>query len=579
MEVLTVVVIAVLAAAIAAVGVAILARRLPLGGLGEPRDDARTGQLEAELTALREANSGLERRLAAEEQKALRVPDLEASLAERGTLTDSLRDAKAAVELDLAKTAEALAQIKEARDRAAAQTEATIGDLRQRLEAAERARAETAERLDALAREKAGQERAAAEKSAHLDATTAALDKTRVELNETATALKSARDDAAALRTREARLQETLDQEKKHSEAKLALLSEARERMSKEFKVLAEEVMKNHGDAFSKQNKEQIDGLLSPLRDKLVEFQQGLQTAHTETAKERATLGEQIRNLTMTSAQMTNETHNLTRALKGKGQTQGAWGEMILSTILERSGLREGEEYVTQESHSSEDGARLRPDVVVNLPGGQRIIVDSKVSLTAFEAYVNAESDANRAVHLKSHLTSLRAHIKALASKEYHALTGDGLDYVIMFVPIEGALAAALQDDPALTGFAAENNVAIATPTTLMIALRTVSNVWQVERRNRNAEAIAKRAGAIYDKFVGFLDDMDKLGAQLGKATENYHGAMNKLSIGKGNIVGQVAQLKDMGAKASKSLPKHLLDGDDDDARALPSPGNGAEAV
>jgi DNA recombination protein RmuC len=348
--------------------------------------------------------------------------------------------------------------------------------------------------------------------------------------------------------------------------------------MSKEFKVLAEEVMKNHGDTFSKQNREQITGLLTPLRDKLTEFQQGLQNAHTESAKERATLAEQIRNLTTESSKMTSETHNLTQALKGKTQTQGAWGEMILATILERSGLREGEEYVTQESHSLEDGARLRPDVVVNLPGGQRIVVDSKVSLTAFEAFVSADNDATRAVQMKSHVNSLRTHIKSLGSKEYHALTGDGLDYVIMFVPIEGALAVALQEEPGLTAFAAENNVAIATPSTLMIALRTVANVWRVERRNRNAETIAKRAGLLYDKFAGFVSDMDGLGDRLRKASESYDAAMGKLSTGRGNLLVQVEQLKEMGAKTSKSLPKPSMDDDDgvDSVPALPEPESAA---
>jgi DNA recombination protein RmuC len=606
MEPIYVVATAFIAAVIASVGIVLLTRRAPPGGFG----DAKISQLEIEVSALREAKASLERRLAVEEQRSLRLPALEEALNDRTNVADSLREAKTSVELELAKATEALSQIKEMRDHgvvlaeaaevrrreaaqrfdvlrdekakldetlaakneAILQAESTIRDLRQRLVATEDSRNEAVVRLDTMKQEKADQEKIAAEKTAYLDEKTNALEKMRIELEHVAAALRAAQKDTDELRTSEARLQETLGQEKKHSEAKLALLNEARERMSQEFKVLAEEVMKNHGDTFSKQNREQIDGLLAPLKEKIVEFQQGLQNAHSESVKERATLGEQIRNLTAESDKMISETANLTRALKGKGQTQGAWGEMILATILERSGLREGEEYITQKSHSSEDGTRLRPDVVINLPGGQRIVVDSKVSLTAFESYVNAESDESRAVHLKAHLTSLRGHIKALSSKEYHTLTDDGLDYVIMFVPIEGALAAALQEDPALTGFAAGNNVAIATPTTLMIALRTVANVWQVERRNRNAEAIAKRAGTLYDKFVGFDGDMRGLGTRLKQATESYEAAMNKLSTGRGNIASQVEQLKDMGAKTSKSLPKQLIDEEEPKPLSAPEP-------
>ncbi|MDE1149397.1 MAG: DNA recombination protein RmuC [Azospirillaceae bacterium] len=371
--------------------------------------------------------------------------------------------------------------------------------------------------------------------------------------------------DLAQLRDEKTRLsqdlsasREALVRELKQADEKLALLIQARETMGREFKVLADEVMTRHGETFAKQNRAQLDGLLAPMRDRMVEFQQGLQLAHTESAKDRAALAQQIRSLTDTSARMTSETHNLTQALKGKAQTQGAWGEMILSTILERSGLREGEEYVTQESRTDAEGGRLRPDVVVNLPGGQRVVVDAKVSLTAFEAHVNAENEIDRMAALARHIVSLRSHIRTLGSKDYTGAVGSNLDYVLMFVPIEGALAVALTEDPGLTAFAAEMNVAIATPTTLMVALRTVANVWQVERRNRNAEAIADRAGKLFDKFVGFLEDMRSLGTQLDRVHKSYGGAMAKLSTGTGNLVRQVEQLKDMGAKTSKAIPADL---------------------
>jgi DNA recombination protein RmuC len=372
------------------------------------------------------------------------------------------------------------------------------------------------------------------------------------------------------LNARHAKLGESLVQERRQAEEKLALLNAARQEMKLEFQALSQEIMKGHSQAFAEQNKEQMNNLLTPLRTRLEEFQKSLHAAHTESNRERITLAEQIKGLTQTSTQMMTETTNLTRALKGETQTQGAWGEMILESILERSGLRAGEEYVTQTSHTI-DGGRVRTDVIVNLPNGQRVVIDSKVSLTAFESYCNCAEDAERALHLKGHLTSLRAHIKILSGKDYHAAAGSNLDYVIMFVPIEGALAAALQHDTALTGYAIESNVQIATPTTLMIALRTIANVWNVERRNRNAEEIAKRAGSLYEKFVGFAGDMQALGGRIDQAKSSYDEAMSKLSSGRGNIVRQVEQLKDMGAKTNKVIPTALLNEADDDLPLLPS--------
>ena len=364
----------------------------------------------------------------------------------------------------------------------------------------------------------------------------------------------------AALKAEIRVLGERLQLERDQAGEKLELLKEAKERLTLEFKVLADSVLKEHGEAFSKQNREQIGTILTPLKESLSTFQQGLAAAHTESTRERATLAEQIRRLTEESSKMTAETGNLTRALKGKSQMQGAWGEMVLKTILERSGLREGEEFVTQQSHSAEDGSRFRPDVIVNLPNGQKIIVDAKVSLTAFQDYVNAEDETERGAHLVRHAQSLRGHIKDLARKEYHQLDGASVDYVIMFVPIEGALAAALLDDPALTAAALDSSVTIATPTTLMIALRTVANVWQVERRNRNADAIADRAGKLYEKFAGFLSDMGQLGDRLTSAQKSYGNAMNKLQSGPGNVVRQIEQLKELGARTSKSLSVASVD-------------------
>jgi DNA recombination protein RmuC len=382
-------------------------------------------------------------------------------------------------------------------------------------------------------------------------------------------ALRLSRAEADAQRSELATLTEKLAREREHAEERIRLLQDARDAMTRDFKLLAEEIFQRHGETFARKSDEQLGLALNPLRQRILEFQQSLQTAHTESEKERARLAEQIKTLNDTSARMSRETHDLAQALRGKSQTQGAWGEMILRTILEKSGLREGEEYVTQQSHTTEDGERLRPDVIVRLPNKQSIVIDAKVSLTAYAAAIAAETEEERALHLKNHVISMRQHVRVLASKEYQKHAAGALDYVVMFVPIEGALAAALSEAPELTEIAVESSVYIATPTTLMIALRTAANVWHVERRNRNAEEISRRAGAIYDKVVGFLDSMDGLGKALGTAQRQYDKATGQLSRGPGNVLRQLEQLKALGAKTGKSLPPGLLDdGDAEDAFA-----------
>ena len=586
----------VVTAILASLLVAFFIRRWITGSIST---DHRLPELEAELLTLREAKIAAERLLAVEQEKSSRIPILEHALSEKESQLDALSEKKAAAEAQLATATEGLARVEAAvldltarlsateqsRDEIRAQLagvrdekghleetlaakseaishmETASEGLRMRLEAAELMHTNLNVRFEVLGREKADLESTVAEKSAFLAEKIEASTKLVEQFDQTRAALASAQRDVGDLRSQLAALQESLDQERRQGGEKLALLTEAKERMTQEFKLLANGVMQLHGENFSKQNKEQIDAILTPLREKLGEFQLGIQTAQTESTKERATLAEQIRHLSESSAKMTTETSNLARALRGEAQTQGAWGEMILASILEKSGLREGEEYVVQQSLAGDEGQKIRPDVMVNLPGGQRIVVDSKLSLVAFDKYVNAEDDAERAGALQRHLTSMRTHIKALSGKEYHAAVGSSIDYVIMFVPIEGALAAALHADANLTSYAVENGVAIATPTTLMIALRTVNNVWQVERRNRNAEAIAERAGRLYDKFVGFLDDMRLVGGRLEQAKASYSGAMGKLSSGSGNILRQVEQLKELGAKTGKSLPPNLLDG------------------
>ncbi|NKC17039.1 MAG: DNA recombination protein RmuC [Gammaproteobacteria bacterium] len=375
------------------------------------------------------------------------------------------------------------------------------------------------------------------------------------------TRLAEAQAELRALHSTNERLRAEAAKEREFSAKRIADLEQSREAMKKEFRVLAQDVMEQQGASFKQQNREQIEGLLNPLRTRIVEFQQGLELSQRQAAQARASLAKQIEMLGARSQAMSQETENLTRALKGQTHVQGAWGELVLTTILEKSGLREGDEFVSQETVADSEGKRLRPDVVVNLPNGHRIVVDAKVSLAAFERWVNAEGDEDtRTKSLRAHLESVRHHISELSGKSYAQAIGAAPDYVIMFVPIEGALAAALNADPQITSFALERNVTIASPTNLMTLLRTVANLWQVERRDRNAQAIAERAGKLYDKFAGFVADLENIGIRMSQAAKAHDQAMSKLTTGSGNLVRQVELLRDLGAKNQKSLSAELVD-------------------
>lgn len=344
----------------------------------------------------------------------------------------------------------------------------------------------------------------------------------------------------AAMRTR-------LDEQARQNEVNLRRFAEARQQMTDEFKAIAGEVLASQSETFTRQNREQVDVLLKPLQEKIGEFHRGL-------IEDRSAMKERIQALVESNLQITTEAQNLTRALKGNSQTQGAWGEMILSTILEQSGLREGDQYFTQQSHMGEDGQRLRTDVEIRMPNGDVLVIDSKVSLNAFDAYVNgAEEDRDHA--LRAHIASVRNHIATLADKTYHRAARSRLDYVIMFVPIESALATAIQHDPKLVEMGMSRGVMLTTPTTLMTVLRTVRNVWDIEKRHQNAEEIAERAGALYDKVAGFLSSMDKLDSHLERARSSFDEARNQLTSGRGNVVRQVEMLRELGAKSSKALP------------------------
>ncbi len=363
-----------------------------------------------------------------------------------------------------------------------------------------------------------------------------------LRLNEQVNANANLKAEAAALRAQ-------MVEKTKHAEESLQRFQNAREQMTSEFKAIAGDVLKSHGETFSKQNREQVDTLLKPLNDKIVEFQNGL-------FKDRAEMKEQIRHLSEDSLRMLTEANNLTRALKGSAQTQGAWGEMILATILEKSGLREGEQFSTQSSYTNTEARQVRTDVEVLMPNGDKLVIDSKVSLTAFESFTNADDKDERSRHLKAHISSIRGHIKGLGEKNYQQHSGSSLDYVMMFVPIEAALAAAVTEDPNIFEFGMAQGVMLTTPTTLMTILRTVRNVWDIEKRHQNAEEIAKRAGELYDKFAGFAGTMDKLDTQLERARISFDEAKGQLSTGRGNVMRRVEMLKDLGARTTKNMPE-----------------------
>lgn len=353
----------------------------------------------------------------------------------------------------------------------------------------------------------------------------------------------------------------------KASAEKIEALTQLRQDMEDKFKVLASEVLKEQSQTFGETNKEKLEVLLGPLKLEIEQFKADFKTDGEKRAEQRGAMEQLVGALKVETNKVRDEAGNLARALKGQAQTQGAWGEMILSTVLEKAGLREGEEFVVQESHTLEGGERLRPDVVVNFPDGRKLVVDSKVSLVAFERCVNCDDEAERAAHLSEHLKSVRTHIKGLSEKDYARLYG-GVNFVILFVPVEGALSLAIQNDPNIQTEAVERGVMIASPNTLLMGLRTVQNVWMREYQNRNVTKIADRAGKLYDKFVGFAEDLERIGASINNARNAYEDARSKLSSGRGNLVRQAEELKTLGAKTSKKLPAPLLalgeDGDDE---------------
>ncbi|MEO9886965.1 MAG: DNA recombination protein RmuC [Balneola sp.] len=384
---------------------------------------------------------------------------------------------------------------------------------------------ETEQKLEALQQEKETQLKEERDKSAELDR------------------------QLAGLKSEYSGLQEKLAEQKGE-------IAEMQEQLKVQFENLANKILDEKSEKFTKQNKESLDQLLNPLGLKLEEFKKKVEETYEKGTQERSGLREQIKNMVQLNQQMSEDAKNLTKALKGDSKAQGNWGEVILSSILEKSGLRKDEEYFTQQSETTEEGRRLQPDVVVKLPDEKFLIVDSKVSLTAFERFTSAEDEAEVQSALKQHVVSVRAHVKGLSDKNYPQIYADKTpDFVLLFIPVEPAFAAALQTEPNLYNEAFEKNIVIVSPSTLLATLFTINTIWKRDRQNKYALEIADRGGALYDKFVGFVESMDDIGTRIRQTQDSYDTAMNRLSKGAGNLVGQVEKLRKLGVKATKKLP------------------------
>lgn len=355
-------------------------------------------------------------------------------------------------------------------------------------------------------------------------------------------------------------LETRLEVERESHEDRLAVMEQARTQLKTDFQNLANRIFDEKSAAFSSRSQEQLGHLLSPLRQQLGEFKQRVEDSYDREAKDRRALHEQIVQLKALNLQMSQDTVNLTQALKGENKTQGNWGEVILARVLEQSGLREGHEFETQVTLQS-DGQRFQPDVIVRLPDQKDVIVDSKVSLTAYEQYCSTEDEVERAHHLRAHLTSIRGHIRGLSEKAYEKLDGvRSLDFVLLFVPVEGAFLLALEQDRQLFNDAFTRNIILVSPSTLLVTLRTINNIWRYEHQSQNAREIARRGGELHDKFVGFVESLDDVGRHLDRAQAAFDTSRKRLYQGRGNLVTQAAMLNRLGAAGKKQLPDTMLD-------------------
>lgn len=365
---------------------------------------------------------------------------------------------------------------------------------------------------------------------------------------------------------RSAELAATLTAERAAMQDKLSLLDDARDQMGHHFRMLAAQALEERSDRLAAAQQERLGNLLNPLKSRLEEFQRSVNTAYVQESKDRSALAEQVRNLQELNQQLSSEARELTRALKGSSKQQGQWGELVLERILEAAGLRRDHEYTLQMNFTREDASRAQPDVVLHMPGGRTLVVDAKVSLTAYNEYCATEDAAARRRFATKHVGSLREHIRGLAQRNYQRLPGlETLDFVMIFVPIEPAFLLALETEPDLWLEAWQKNILLVSPSTLLFVVRTVAHLWRQEEQSRNVQQIAQRGAELYDKFVAFVEDLGVIGTQLERTRHTYDAAFEKLSRGRGNLVRQAEKLRELGIQPSKQLPRSLIDSATDD--------------
>jgi len=356
-------------------------------------------------------------------------------------------------------------------------------------------------------------------------------------------------------------LETQLAGERKATMEKLALLEEAKTKLANEFRVLANQIFEEKGKTFSQQNRASLDEVLKPMREQLGEFRKRVDEVHLNDAKDRASLREHLAQLEGLNRQMSEDALNLTQALKGESKAQGNWGEMILERILESSGLREGHEFLREDSTDIGGGKRHRPDVIVRMPGEKHIIIDSKVSLTDYERALSASDAADRKQAVKAHVNSLKKHIRSLSDKRYDQLPDiHSPDYVLMFVPIEGAYMMAIEADQGMFEAAFDKRVAVVTPSTLYATLKLVEQLWRYERQSENVVKLIERASLLHDKMVGFVESFEDIGKRLSQARDSYDTALGRMKTGPGNVIGQIATLGNLAGKTKKELPPHLVE-------------------
>jgi len=352
-----------------------------------------------------------------------------------------------------------------------------------------------------------------------------------------------------------------LEEERSQNSEKLKLLNSAQEEMKLQFSKLANEIFEQKSKVHAEQNKLQLDTILKPFKEQVDGFGKKIEEKYITETKERHLLKDQIIQLRSLNERLSDDANNLTKALKGENKTQGNWGELILEKILQSSGLREGLEYETQGTYKDEEGKSYKPDVLVHLPDEKDIVIDSKVSLVAYERYMNAQEDTSREQARKEHVLSVRSHIKGLSDKKYEELQGlRSLDFVLLFMPIESAYMLALEDDSSFFQETIKQNIMVVGPSTLLVTLRTIEYIWRNERQEQNAQEIADKAANLYDKFVGFVEDMEKIGGQISKTQSSYDDAMKKLSFGTGNLIKRTEDMKKLGIKTKKKIEKKLLE-------------------